>query len=418
MLQLLSSREQGLDPPWLLPALYGSQRFVELGLSSEKEFDRAHQKGVASLDIDRDGRYLISGGSDVTGTIAIHDTAKPLKDRGRYKCPVVASTAAMRGRIQPGWSYAISVVQWYPHDTGIFTTSSVDRTLRVWDTNELCVVEKFAFSAPVYTHCMAVADAHSLIAVSGKECKITLCDLQSGSATHILQDHRKPVMALAWSPRDPHLLASGSHDNRVLLWDVRKASGPLLTLDQHNGSGSANVASVVTAHNGHVNGLRFSSDGLFLVSFGTDNQLRLWDAFSGQNTLVNYGRIPNVLPQTCQFTITPHSCTLHPVLCVPSGGAVLLLEMFTGRKVGRLQGHYGQVNCLATHPFEQELYSGGSDTNILAWAPPLPVTPPSSSRTSYPAPPPRKAQGPSTSSAPPTRATNVYQDTWSSDEED
>ena len=43
---------------------------------------------------------------------------------------------------------------------------------------------------------------------------------------------------------------------------------------------------VVTAHNGHVNGLRFTSDGLFLVSFGTDNQLRLWDAFSGQNTLV------------------------------------------------------------------------------------------------------------------------------------
>lgn len=32
----------------------------------------------------------------------------------------------------------------------------------------------------------------------------------------------------------------------------------------------------------------------------------------------------------------------------------------------------------------QELYSGGSDTNILAWAPPLSVTPPSSSRTSYP----------------------------------
>ena len=36
-------------------------------------------------------------------------------------------------------SHAISVVQWYPHDTGIFSTSSVDRVLRIWDTNELCV---------------------------------------------------------------------------------------------------------------------------------------------------------------------------------------------------------------------------------------------------------------------------------------
>ena len=56
-----------------------------------------------------------------------------------------------RGRIQPGWSHAISVVQWYPHDTGIFTTSSVDKTLRVWDTNELCVsadLTSFPFPIP------------------------------------------------------------------------------------------------------------------------------------------------------------------------------------------------------------------------------------------------------------------------------
>ena len=46
---------------------------------------------------------------------------------------------------------------------------------------------------------------------------------------------------------------------------------------------------VVTAHGGHVNGLCFSSDGLFLASFGTDNQIRLWDTFSGRNMLVRRG---------------------------------------------------------------------------------------------------------------------------------
>ena len=34
-----------------------------------------------------------------------------------------------------------------------------------------------------------------------------------------------------------------SQDNKILLWDVRKATGPLLSLDQHNGSGSSNLAS-------------------------------------------------------------------------------------------------------------------------------------------------------------------------------
>lgn len=48
-------------------------------------------------------------------------------------------------------------------------------------------------------------------------------------------------------------------------------------------------STVVTAHGGHVNGLCFSSDGLFLASFGTDNQIRLWDTFSGRNTLVREG---------------------------------------------------------------------------------------------------------------------------------
>ena len=45
--------------------------------------------------------------------------------------------------------------------------------------------------------------------VGGKECKITLCDMQTGSATHILRSHRRPVLALAWSPHSDHLLASG-----------------------------------------------------------------------------------------------------------------------------------------------------------------------------------------------------------------
>ena len=36
-------------------------------------------------------------------------------------------------------SHAVSVVQWFPHDTGIFTTTSGDRYLKIWDTNDLLV---------------------------------------------------------------------------------------------------------------------------------------------------------------------------------------------------------------------------------------------------------------------------------------
>ena len=58
MLQLLAARELGLDPPWLLPKVYGSQRFTQLGLSEQKEFAKAHKKGVNSVDVDRESGRL------------------------------------------------------------------------------------------------------------------------------------------------------------------------------------------------------------------------------------------------------------------------------------------------------------------------------------------------------------------------
>jgi hypothetical protein len=56
MLQLLSARETGLDPPWLLPKLYSSQRFTRIELCGEREFSRGHRNGVKCLDLDKDGR--------------------------------------------------------------------------------------------------------------------------------------------------------------------------------------------------------------------------------------------------------------------------------------------------------------------------------------------------------------------------
>ena len=52
---------------------------------------------------------------------------------------------------------------------------------------------------------------------------IRLWDVRSGQCVAILEGHMLHVWALAFSP-DGHTLASGSRDQIVRLWDVRKRS--------------------------------------------------------------------------------------------------------------------------------------------------------------------------------------------------
>ncbi|NXQ16429.1 ERCC8 protein, partial [Peucedramus taeniatus] len=167
--------------------------------------------------------------------------------------------------------------------------------------------------------------------------------------------HRQEVLAVSWSPRHEYILATGSADGRVKLWDVRRASGSLFPL-------AAN-----TAHDGRVNGLCYTNDGLHLLTIGTDDRMRLWNSSTGENTLVNYGKVSNESRKGLKFAI---SCGCNPEFAfVPYGSTIAVYTVFTGELITMLRGHYSTVNCCVFQPHFQELYSGGKDCNILAWIP-------------------------------------------------
>lgn len=46
--------------------------------------------------------------------------------------------------------------------------------------------------------------------------------------------HREAVWAVEWSPSNEYLLATGSLDKSVRVWDIRRSNSCLLVLDQHN----------------------------------------------------------------------------------------------------------------------------------------------------------------------------------------
>ena len=52
VLRLLAAREHGLDPPWVLPRLYGGRMFAQLELSRVKDCARLHHRPVTALDVE------------------------------------------------------------------------------------------------------------------------------------------------------------------------------------------------------------------------------------------------------------------------------------------------------------------------------------------------------------------------------
>ncbi|XP_036435327.1 DNA excision repair protein ERCC-8 isoform X2 [Colossoma macropomum] len=342
MLSFLTARQTGVDDPVRLRRAESTRRVLSLELNHDRDVERIHGNGINTIDIEViEGRYMLSGGSD--GVIVIYDLENNSK-KPHYTCKAVCTVGRSSRYVH---KFSVETVQWYPHDTGMFVSSSFDKTMKVWDTETLKPAEAFQFEGNVYCHHMSpIARKHSLIAVGTKDPKVQLCDLKSGSRIHILQGHRGEVLSVRWSPRYEHILATASTDSRVRVWDVRRASGSLFTLDQHNGDKS-----------------KASSES------GTDDRMRLWNSATGENTLVNYGKVVNESRKGVKFTVS-RGCSPEFVF-VPCGSSVAMYGLHTGELVTMLRGHYNNVDCCEFHTDYQELYSGGKDCNILAWVPVL-----------------------------------------------
>jgi len=194
---------------------------------------------------------------------------------------------------------AISGLCWYPLDSGMFFTCSIDNTVNVWDTNSTNVIRIFDIEAPVYSIDVSrCALNHTLISAAAEDNMVHLCDIRTGKSIWQLKGHNGKVLETKWSPGQQYTLVSGSEDGSIRLWDVRKCNQSVLTFDQHldakdrskvRKKGLGNIKS----HNGAVNGLCFTPDSTRLISTGTDSTMRCWSVFDGANHFVNYPGVKN-----------------------------------------------------------------------------------------------------------------------------
>ncbi len=115
---------------------------------------------------------------------------------------------------------------------------------------------------------------------------ITIDNLQNITTLHTLTGHTYSINSIAFSP-DGHLLASGSDDKNIKLWDPQTGK-PLQTL---------------TGHTDTIRSVAFSPDGHLLASGCYDNTIRLWDPQTGKPLQ----------------TLTDHTSPINSVAFSPDG---------------------------------------------------------------------------------------------------
>lgn len=162
-----------------------------------------HTKPVSQVRISPNGRFIASASADAT--LKIWDAAT-----GVHMDTLVGHMAG------------VSCLAWTP-DSNTLASGSDDKAIRLWDR------------------------------VTGRPKTTTRKSMSSGQGRSTLRGHHNYIHCLAFSPKG-NILASGSYDEAVFLWDVR----------------ARRMMRSLPAHSDPVSGIDFCRDGTLVVSCSTD----------------------------------------------------------------------------------------------------------------------------------------------------
>jgi len=164
---------------------------------------------------------------------------------------------------------------------------------------------------------------------------------------HTLKSHSSMVHAVTISP-DGKLLASGSNDNTIKLWQLE--TGKLVRT----------LGSWFSGHSSMVHTVAFSPDGQLLASGSWDDTIKLWQVSKGRQirTLIADSDWVN------SVAFNPNGQLLA------SGGAnstIKLWQVSTGKEIRTFTGHSDSVWSVAFSSDGEILASGSADYTIKLW---------------------------------------------------
>ncbi|PWA59547.1 protein kinase-like domain, Guanine nucleotide-binding protein, beta subunit [Artemisia annua] len=254
---------EGRQSGWISSFLEGLSKYMSfkrLNVKADlKQGDLLNSSNlVCSLGFDRDGEYFATGG--VNKKIKVFEYNSILNENRDIHYPVVEMSSRSK----------LSSICWNNYIKSQIASSNFEGVVQIWDvTRNQVHMELKEHERRVWSVDFSSANP-TLLASGSDDGSVKLWNTNQGVSVGTIKT-KANVCCVQFPSNSGNMLAFGSADHRIYYYDLRNPSMPLFTL---------------VGHNKTVSYVKFV-DSSTLVSSSTDNTLKLWDLSESTSQVID-----------------------------------------------------------------------------------------------------------------------------------